>query len=208
VPPTATVNDAAVSDRLRVAPRDLRAVVDRLLAALERRHGENIDLGADFYWHLDLSNSYDFTTVERDVDVGSLADDLKSLIAIAERPDGEPMSLPHELEHLIGILRRIAYLELEASSHPQPTPTVWIFHGEHARFASGVFPSAAAALEWVAQHHLTGIVTEYPVGVGAYDAAVREGRFRASRARHGTPDHIAGFSPGLGHIHVSDGRRA
>lgn len=206
--PTATVNHAAVSDQLRVATSDLRAVVDRLLAELERRHGGDIDLGADFYWNLDLSNSYDFTTVEREVDVGSLADDVESLMATAELPDGEPMSLRHDLEHLVGLLRRVAYLELEACSRARPAPTVWIFHGERAGFASGVFPSAAAALEWVAQHRLTGIVTEYPIGVGAYDAAVREGRFRACRAHHGTPDHIAGFSPGLGHIHVSDGRSA
>jgi hypothetical protein len=208
VPPTAAVNDAVVSDQLRVATRDLRAVVDRLFAELERRHGEDIDLGADFYWNLDLSNSYDFTTVEREVDVGSLADDVGSLMAAAELLDGEPMSLWHDLEHLVGVLRRVAYLECEGRSRARPAPTVWIFHGERARFASGVFPNAAAALEWVAQHRLTGVITEYPVGVGAYDAAVREDRFRTSREHHGTPDHIAGFSPGLGHIHVSDGCRA
>lgn len=64
MPSPATVNDAVVSDQLRVAISDLRAVVDRLLAELECRYGATIDLGADFYWNLDLTDSYDFTTVE------------------------------------------------------------------------------------------------------------------------------------------------
>lgn len=53
---------------------------------------------------------------------------------------------------------------------------------------------------------LTGILTEYRVGDGCYDLAVRAGRFRATRPHHGLPDHVAGFSPDGEHIHVTDGR--
>jgi hypothetical protein len=82
---------------------------------------------------------------------------------------------------------------------------VWIFHGEGAPFASGVFASKAEALDWVAEHGLSGAVTEYEVGGGCYDLAVARGGFRDSRPHHGSPGHVAAFSPGLDHVHVRDG---
>jgi hypothetical protein len=84
---------------------------------------------------------------------------------------------------------------------------VWLFHGEGNRFASGVFGDEAAGLEWVARHGLTGVLTEYQVGDGCYDLAVQQGRFRNTKPHHGSADHVAGFSPGLDHIHVRDGQR-
>jgi hypothetical protein len=82
---------------------------------------------------------------------------------------------------------------------------VWIFHGDRAAFASGVFLTHATGLAWAARHRLTGILTEYPVGEGCYDQAVRQGRFRPSKPRHGSPGHVAAFSPGLRHTHITDG---
>ncbi|MBE3013513.1 hypothetical protein IL992_30690 [Microbispora sp. NEAU-D428] len=84
-------------------------------------------------------------------------------------------------------------------------PVVWIFHGEHARHASGVFDTLDAGLAWADEHQVTGILAEYPHG-GAYDVAVSEGRFTPSKAHHGTADHVASFSPGLRHIHLTGGR--
>ncbi|WP_199509232.1 DUF7710 domain-containing protein [Nucisporomicrobium flavum] len=84
-------------------------------------------------------------------------------------------------------------------------PQVWVFHGEDARFASGVFEDCDTALQWVDRHRLTGIVTEYPLGVGCYDLALAQGGFRPTKPHHGTPVHIAGFSPRGRHIHVRDG---
>lgn len=87
--------------------------------------------------------------------------------------------------------------------------TVWIFHGEDARFASGVFRSRDEGMAWIAEHRFTGVLTEYPLGIGAYDDAVARGLFRPSRESHGTPSHIARFSPGrTEHIHVVDGQIA
>jgi hypothetical protein len=83
---------------------------------------------------------------------------------------------------------------------------VWIFNGEANPFPSGVFADAASGLEWVARHGLSGILTEYQVGGGCYDLAVGRGRFRNTKPHHGTSEHVAGFSPGLGHIHVLDGQ--
>src|SRR5262245_8469333 len=86
------------------------------------------------------------------------------------------------------------------------TITVWIFHGEGCRFASGVFADRSTALGWVARHGLTGVVSEYEVGDGCYDLAVRQGRFRHTKPHHGSPQHVASFSPGLAHVHVRDGQ--
>ena len=83
--------------------------------------------------------------------------------------------------------------------------TVWVFHGDGARFASGVFASRQDGLDWVAQHRLTGLLSEYPLGQGCYDSALAQGGFRPSKPHHGTPGHVAGFSPGLRHVHVVDG---
>jgi hypothetical protein len=94
-----------------------------------------------------------------------------------------------------------------ASVTDNPGPAnVWIFHGTGAPFASGVFASRADGMAWIARHRLTGILTEYPVGDGCYDIAVRNGHFTPSRPHHGTADHVARFSPGnTDHVHVRDG---
>jgi hypothetical protein len=84
--------------------------------------------------------------------------------------------------------------------------TVWIFHGDHARYASAVFETEEAGLAWAAEHCVTGILAEYPYG-GAYDTAVSEGRFTPSKPHHGTTNHVAAFAPGLRHLHLVDGRR-
>ncbi len=72
---------------------------------------------------------------------------------------------------------------------------VWIFHGDHARYASGVFDTLDAGLAWAAEHQVTGILADYPHG-GAFDVAVSESRFTPSKAHHGTAEHVAAFSPG------------
>src|SRR4051812_24142226 len=48
----------------------------------------------------------------------------------------------------------------------RPPQTVWIFHGDEARFAAGVFTSREQGLAWAERHGVSGILTEYPVGDG------------------------------------------
>lgn len=84
--------------------------------------------------------------------------------------------------------------------------TVWVFHGDGAQHASGVFTSKERALAWIEHHGLTGLLTEYPLDVGAFDDALARGLFSPSQQHHGTPKHIAQFSPGrTEHLHVSNG---
>lgn len=82
--------------------------------------------------------------------------------------------------------------------------TVWLFHGDGARFASGVFANAEDGRDWARRHRVSGTLAEYAMG-GAYDVAVAEGRFTRTRDHHGTPGHVAGFSAGLDHLHIVDG---
>lgn len=87
-----------------------------------------------------------------------------------------------------------------------PMATVWIFHGEGAPFASGVFRSERDGLRWATKWGVTGILTEYPVGDGCYDIAVRDGHFRPTKPHHGTSDHVGKFSPGwTRHVHIDPG---
>lgn len=79
--------------------------------------------------------------------------------------------------------------------------TVWIFHAEGARFASGVFETEDDGLAWVAKHGLTGILTEYGFG-GAYDIAMAQ---RPGRNLPATPDRVGRFSPEFRHVHLVDG---
>ena len=84
--------------------------------------------------------------------------------------------------------------------------TVWVFHGEGARFAAGVFRTADQGLAWALRNGVSGLLTEYPVGDGCYDIAVRDGHFHPSKHHHGTTEHIAGFSPGwTRHVHIENG---
>lgn len=81
---------------------------------------------------------------------------------------------------------------------------VWIFHGDTARHAAGVFESKAQGLEWAQKHGVSGILTEYPVGNGCYDIALERG-FKPKRPHHGTASHVAAFSPGWQHVHITNG---
>lgn len=87
-----------------------------------------------------------------------------------------------------------------------PDPSAWVFLGESARWPSGVFTSREAAVQWIAGHRLTGMLTEYPVDAGVYDWAVETGNVPSRQAQHSEPDFIAGFTTALqSHAHFTDG---
>jgi hypothetical protein len=56
--------------------------------------------------------------------------------------------------------------------------SVFIFIAPQAQFPSGVFSSLDDAENWIIKHSLTGILTEYPVGVGVFDWAIANGKFK------------------------------
>lgn len=70
-----------------------------------------------------------------------------------------------------------------------PGRSVWILLGDQGRWPSGAFGSREAAVQWIAEHHLTGMITEYPVDVGVYDWAIAKGAFPRGRAGYYHPRH-------------------
>ncbi|MGY1668596.1 hypothetical protein [Geodermatophilus sp. SYSU D00696] len=90
----------------------LRQALDHVLAALQAEQGESIPLSADYYWVLSPRAMYDVyeTPTADDFTMGQLSDDIATLDEIL-RPD-EPASAWHDLQHLVGILRRLATQDL------------------------------------------------------------------------------------------------
>lgn len=86
---------------------------------------------------------------------------------------------------------------------------IWIFNGERANFPSGVFARLTDAESWIARHKLSGVLTSYPVGIGAYDYAVEKGLFTPKKEDQKTPMFIGKFScAGFEHYHYENGNRA
>jgi hypothetical protein len=89
-----------------------------------------------------------------------------------------------------------------------PERSVWIFLGDRAHWPSGVFSSRESAVRWVAEHRLTGMITEFPVDVGVYDWAVATGTFRPSKPLHSSSGFIGGFTAAAQeHGHFTEGIR-
>jgi len=95
----------------------------------------------------------------------------------------------------------------EANSNDGQLVTVWVFNGEGSRLPSGVFTSQSQAEAWISRHRLSGTLSEFPLGAGAYDHALAVSVFVPKSDRERSPDCIADFSPRLPHFHYSDGRR-
>lgn len=96
---------------------DLRLALRILLDEVERVHGNEVHLDADFYWHLDVGVIYN-ALVKPETDslsLGSILDDVDELHGVIDKPPEDLVSLWHDLAHVIGILRRIAKLDLDGA---------------------------------------------------------------------------------------------
>ena len=80
---------------------------------------------------------------------------------------------------------------------------VWVFTGG-GTFPSGVFSSREKAEAWIRANRLEGCLTRYPLDVGAYDWAVREGYFLPKRDDQRTPAFIQRFACGQEHYHYEN----
>jgi hypothetical protein len=88
------------------------------------------------------------------------------------------------------------------------TSNVWVFCGTKASFPSGVFHTKEQAEAWIAENRLSGTLTQYPVGIGAYHWAVQEGFFKPKKPEHSLPGFIGSFSSASQeHYHYEDGAR-
>ncbi|MCO1598540.1 hypothetical protein M8C17_25665 [Micromonospora sp. RHAY321] len=90
-----------------------------LLDAVEQRFGPDIELsgvGVDAYWDVDLRTAFELREDPAPgIDVGQSGDDIAELNALLRRPTDDVPVLWHDLQHLAGALRLLAYLDLPAS---------------------------------------------------------------------------------------------
>ncbi len=88
------------------------------------------------------------------------------------------------------------------------TGSVWVFVGERAGFPAGVFADLEEAEAWIRTHALSGVLTLYPVGEGAYDWAIRTGAFTPKPDKVIDAGFISRFSSGsMPHFHYEDGEK-
>jgi hypothetical protein len=103
-----------VADVLRV--QDLREVCGTLLDAVEERFGGEIDLsrvGVDLYWNVDLRTAFEIgDDPAAGIDVGQASDDVAEVRALLRRSVDDVPVLWHDLQHLAGVIRLLAYLDL------------------------------------------------------------------------------------------------
>jgi hypothetical protein len=92
-----------------------------------------------------------------------------------------------------------------SSSEKQDT---WVFVASGAMFPGGLFSTLDAAEEWITRHELTGVLTLYPVDIGAYDWAVQRGAFTPKKPQHTSSHFVGRFTSALmQHHHYENGRR-
>ncbi|GAB4101631.1 hypothetical protein GCM10028790_06490 [Micromonospora taraxaci] len=113
-----------VTDVLRV--QDLRRVCGKLLDVVEEQFGGEIDLeriDVDFYWSIDLRSAFDlYGAPEAGIDLGQSSDDVAELHALLRRPADDVLVLWHDLQHLAGVLRLLAYLDLPKPGGAETSP--------------------------------------------------------------------------------------
>lgn len=99
------------AESVTVSVASLRAGVGMLLDRVEREFGPDVALDAAYYWDLPLPATFDPAQDPAGHTLGSLADDVESLDELL-REDPEDAVVWHDLSHVVGILRRLAALDL------------------------------------------------------------------------------------------------
>lgn len=90
--------------------------------------------------------------------------------------------------------------------HHMNTSTVWVFCGVQSPLPSGIFSTQEEANAWIQTRLLSGTLTEYPVGISAYDWAVKKGYFSPQKPAHTQPQFIQSFSSATQkHFHYENG---
>jgi hypothetical protein len=94
---------------------EVRLALAGILDAVEARYGSTLDLAADYYWTVDLQRSFDpYAEPGASLTAGQLTDDveeIRDMLGEARDP-----VIWHDLSHVVGVLRRIAALDLPDAS--------------------------------------------------------------------------------------------
>lgn len=97
----------------------LRRVLNAVIDHIETTEGQLIDIDRDHYWQLPLEVTFaedlhEPGTAADDFEVGQISDDVRSVKDLAVALDqGEALVTPwHDLEHAVGLLRALAWMDL------------------------------------------------------------------------------------------------
>lgn len=99
--------------------RALRRVLNAVIDHIETTEGQFIEVDRDHYWQLrlEVSLAEDLRvpgTGVDDFEVGQISDDVRSVSDLAVKLDqGDALMTPwHDLEHAVGLLRALAWMDL------------------------------------------------------------------------------------------------
>ena len=90
---------------------DLRTAISNLLDAVEAQFGPELRFPEDFYWNVPFGEATEINDSPKP-DMGSVVDDTESVREFLSRDGSEFVSIWHEADHLAGVLRAIARLDL------------------------------------------------------------------------------------------------
>jgi len=84
---------------------------------------------------------------------------------------------------------------------------VWVFVSKEGS-PGAVFSNTEIAEAWIAKWALSGLLTKYPLDVGAFDWAVERGFFRPKKAEHTSSTFVGSFTTAsMEHHHYEGGCR-
>jgi len=92
---------------------------------------------------------------------------------------------------------------------PDQINAVWVFNGNGGRFPAAVFTTKELAEEWIDSNGVTGVLTQYPLDISAYDWCIAKGFFEPKTEEQKQPKFIQRFSSASQeHYHYeSDGEK-
>lgn len=94
-----------------------------------------------------------------------------------------------------------------SENHMTPT-AVWVFCANGSALPSGIFSNERTAEAWITKHHLSGVLTEYPIDEGVYEWAIAGGHFTPRFPSQVEPSFVGRFTSAyLPHCHFADGQR-
>lgn len=100
-------------DEVTISVADVRAGINRVLDAIEAKHGSEFGVEHDFYWSLDVEAAFTVDVPSPAVQTGQLSDDIDAIRTLLTEP--QIVAPWHELGHLCGLLRAIELHDLPRS---------------------------------------------------------------------------------------------
>ncbi len=103
----------------------------------------------------------------------------------------------------------LAALGVMSKTSKEVEDSIYIFHGESARYTSAVFSDLDKAEKWISENELTGKLTAYPLNKSAYDWAIENRHFEPKKEHHSSSKFIGGFTSAYQeHYHYENGKNS